>query len=141
MAAETDRMPSLPESVQFCIARWPAPAQARFAELRVIVHRVAQQAEIGTLTETLKWGQPSWRAARPRVGSTLRCDWRDTNPNRLSLYVHCQTKLVETMRSLYPKAFAYKGRRALHMPLDQPMPSEAVDHCALLTLAYHRLRA
>ncbi|MCV3272430.1 DUF1801 domain-containing protein [Roseobacter sinensis] len=134
-------MPPLPDDVHSCTLRWPAPARAHFDALREIVYRVADRAGVGALTETLKWGHPAWLPARPRIGSTLRCDWHETMPDRLSLYVHCQTTLVETMRTLYPRAFTYDGSRALHMPLAQPIPGDAVDHCAFLTLTYHRKTA
>ncbi|WP_159974415.1 DUF1801 domain-containing protein [Roseobacter cerasinus] len=134
-------MPDLPDDIQTQVKKWPAPAQAHFTALRGIVHEVAQRAEIGGLTETLKWGQPSWLPTRPRIGSTLRCDWHETAPQRLSLYVHCQTTLAETMRTLYPGAFAYEGNRALHLALDAPLPEATIDHCALLTLTYHRKSA
>ncbi|WP_458326092.1 DUF1801 domain-containing protein [Roseobacter sp. A03A-229] len=134
-------MPPLPDQIATSMSHWPQPAQARFATLRQIVHSVANRAEIGALTETLKWGQPSWLPAGPRIGSTLRCDWHDTEPDRLSLYVHCQTTLAETMRNLYPDAFTYEANRALHMYLRQPLPHDALDHCAFLTLTYHRKTA
>ena len=134
-------MPDLPDDIRTQVTEWPTRAQAQFKALRQIVHTVAQRAEIGALTETLKWGQPSWLPTRPRIGSTLRCDWHKTAPDRLSLYVHCQTTLAETMRALYPDAFTYEGNRALHIALDHPLPEAAVDHCALLTLTYHRKSA
>lgn len=139
--ADTLHMPELPEDISAQVTQWPAPAQAQFTALRKIVHNVARRAEIGALTETLKWGQPSWLPTRPRIGSTLRCDWHETAPQRLSLYVHCQTTLAETMRTLYPDAFAYEGNRVLHIALDAPLPEAAIDHCALLTLTYHRKSA
>lgn len=45
------------------------------------------------------------------------------------------------MKSLYPDAFTYAGNRALHMALDAPIPQDAIDHCAFLTLTYHRKTA
>lgn len=138
---ETAPMPPLPDTIHARISKWPAPAQARFGDVRATIHAVADRAGIGAVTETLKWGQPSWLPATPRVGSTLRCDWHERAPSRLSLYVHCQTTLAETMRLLYPIAFAYESNRALHMALDQPMPHDALDHCAFLTLTYHRKTA
>lgn len=134
-------MSDLPDDLANCIASWPEPAHARFASLRNIIVTVAQRAQIGALIETTKWGQPSWLPAIPRISSTLRCNWHPDAPDRISLYVHCQTTLAETMRTLYPDAFIYDGNRALHMPLNAPLPCDAVDHCAYLTLTYHRKTA
>lgn len=134
-------MPPLPDPFTTCIAPWPERAQIGFVQLRTIVLTVARRAGIGEITETLKWGHPAWLPATPRTGSTLRCGWHPRTPDRLSLYVHCQTTLAETMRSLHPDAFTYEGSRALHMTLKEPLPQDAIDHCAFLTLTYHRKTA
>lgn len=134
-------MHPLPDDIAATIEAWPKAAQVRFAALREALHDVAARADIGEVTETLKWGQPSWLPAKPRIGSTLRCGWHASDPDRFSLYVHCQTTLAETMRTLYPTAFDYDGQRALRMALAAPTPMEAMEHCALLTLTYHRKSA
>ena len=134
-------MPPLPDDITSCLARWPNRAQTAFATLRETVLTAARHAQIGEVIETLKWGQPSWRPAKPGIGSTLRCNWHPATPDRLSLYVHCQTNLLDTMRGLYPASFAYEGNRALHMSLSAPAPRPVVEHCALLTLTYHRKTA
>ncbi|MGC3936656.1 DUF1801 domain-containing protein [Roseobacter sp. EG26] len=131
-------MTTLPKNMEDVIRQWPDPAQSRFADIRETVHQVAQRAQIGTLVETLKWGQPSWLPKRPRIGTTLRCDWQAHEPDRLALFVHCQTSLIETLRTLYPKSFTFEGTRALKLALDEPLPMDAIDHCAFLTLTYHR---
>lgn len=120
---------------------WPAPAQDAFCKLRGIVLDTANRIPDLTVLETLKWGQPSWLPDRPRVGSTLRANWVPARPNDLTLYVHCQTTLAATMRDLYPDAFDFEGNRALHIPLDRPLPEQALAHCADLTLTYHRKTA
>lgn len=128
----------LPATVKTCITQWSEHAQLAFHEVRQVVMTVAARTPIGDLTETLKWGHPAWLPRTPGIGSTLRCNWSAKTPDRLSLYVHCQTTLVDTLRELYPDTFTYEGNRALHMTLDAPLPYDAVDHCAVLTLTYHR---
>ncbi|WP_187428632.1 hypothetical protein ROLI_012720 [Roseobacter fucihabitans] len=61
--------------------------------------------------------------------------------DRLSLYVNCRTNLLETLRTIYPTQFDYEVARALHIDLKNPMPMDAIEHCALLTLKYHRATA
>lgn len=127
--------------VEACVETWPDDAQRQFRRIRGLVFTVAERAEVGTLEETLKWGQPSWLPQKKRLGSTLRCTWHPGHADRISLYVNCNTSLVETLRSLYPDTFEYEGRRGLHMPLNLDLPVDAVDHCAFLTLTYHRKSA
>ncbi|MEX0281761.1 MAG: DUF1801 domain-containing protein [Arenibacterium sp.] len=106
--------------------------------MRSIILNTASDLPGLTLLESLKWGQPSWLPDRPRIGSTLRVGWSEAHPNRISLYVHCQTTLAETMRDLYPDSFTYEGNRALHLDLTAPLPEQAIAHCATLPLTYHR---
>ena len=130
-----------PHTISNAIADWPQAAQNSLWVCRDIICDVAGRAAIGPLQETLKWGQPSWLPKRPRIGSTLRINWSDTDPDHLTLYVNCNTSLGETMRELYPDAFRHEGNRALSFRLDQPAPTDAIDHCAFLTLTYHRNNA
>ncbi|MBW4707951.1 DUF1801 domain-containing protein [Roseobacter sp. YSTF-M11] len=134
-------MKDLPADIQSVVRGWPRPAQSRFEEIRGIVHDAARRARIGDLVETTKWAQPAWLPARPRIGTTLRCDWHAGHPDTLGLFVHCQTSVVETMRTLYPTAFVYEGNRALRLSLTEEFPADAIDHCAFLTLTYHRKSA
>jgi hypothetical protein len=129
---------ALPPAFVGAIAPWPATARTRFMHLRRIVLDTARDIPDLDVLETLKWGQPSWLPDRPRIGSTLRAGWSAAHPDRLTLFVHCQTTLAETMRTLYPDSFHFEGDRAMHLALSAPLPEQAIAHCADLTLTYHR---
>ncbi|MBM2291242.1 DUF1801 domain-containing protein [Sulfitobacter pseudonitzschiae] len=118
-------------------ARWPAAARARFDSLRAAILSAAHDASVGPVTESLKWGQPAWRPATPRSGSTLRLNWSPEVPEVLTLYVDCKTDLAQRMVSLYPD-LPNDGRRALALPLEGPAVTEAVAHLAAMTFTYHR---
>ena len=133
--------PALPTAFKDATAAWSKNAQTCFHDMRGIILKTASELPDLTLLETLKWGQPSWLPDRPRIGSTLRAGWSEAHPSRMSLYVHCQTTLAETMRNLYPDSFTYEGNRALHMDMTAPLPEQAIAHCASLTLTYHRRAA
>lgn len=68
-------METISKSIQDVVADWPKPAQAYFKALRAIVHDAAKVADIGPLTETLKWREPAWFPEKSGVGSTLRASW------------------------------------------------------------------
>lgn len=134
-------MTDLPADVAAAIERYPVPAQQIFHEIRSIVFRTAQSDPIiGKLTETLKWGEPAYLTQTSKSGSTLRLDWKPKIPDFFGLYLNCQTTLVETMRLNYPNTFVYQGDRALLLPLDQPLPHEALEFCIHLTQTYHRTK-
>lgn len=133
-------MEPLSHTVLNVISHWPKPAQQHFDTLRAIVHDAAKTAKIGTLTETLKWNEPAWLPEKSGIGSTLRTSWSPKRPDALGLFLNCNSTLPETMRSLYPTTFEFNGKRSIYLPLNAPLPTEALHHCAHLTLTYHRAK-
>lgn len=133
-------MEPLSHTIQSIIEDWPRLAQTHFMALRGIVHDAANTAEVGKLCETLKWNEPAWLPAKRGIGSTLRTCWSPKRPNALGVFLNCNSSLPETMRSLYPNSFGFEGKRSLFMPLDKPLPMDALHHCAHLTLTYHRAK-
>ena len=125
---------------QDILSNWPHAAQMHFCTLRDIAHDAAKVAKIGGLTETLKWGEPAWLPATSGIGSTLRASWSLKRPKALGLFLNCNSTLPETMRTLYPTTFEFDGIRAISLPLDCPLPTDALHHCAHLTLTYHRTK-
>ncbi len=117
-------------------AQWPAPARTRFDALRAAILSAAQDAHVGPVTESLKWGQPAWRPATPRTGSTLRLNWSPDAPEVLTVYVDCKTDLAQRMASLYPE-LPNDGRRALALPLNTALDTHPIAHLAAMTLTYH----
>ena len=132
-------LPEMPAAVAAAIADYPEPARDTFHAIRAIVIGAAQtNPGIGPLTETLKWGEPSYLTEASTSGTTLRIAWKPARPDQIGVFLHCQTTLVETMRSIYPEAFDYDGNRALFVRLDAALPTDALDHCARLAQTYHR---
>ncbi len=104
--------------------------------LRGLIFDVAGDAtEIGAVEESLKWGEPSYTAVK---GSAVRIAWRSKTPDSYALYFNCQTSLVETFRELYSEQLRFEGKRAIVFLDDDVVPVEAVKHCVLLALDYHR---
>ena len=134
-------MTHLPTALAAACQHWPEPAQSHLTTIRALVQDAADTAHIGALTETLKWGQPSWLPTQSGIGSTLRVAWSEKRPSDIGLFVNCNSNLGETMRTLYPDTFDFEGNRALYLPLDAPLPCDAIHHCATLTLTYHRTKA
>lgn len=123
------------------IASWSDPAQQALWACRTLFHEIADENNLGTLDETLKWGQPSWRPSRPRTGSTLRISWSEGAPDELALFVDCKTDLAERMRETYPDLPRNDGSRALAISLRKPLPEQALAHLAEMTFSYHLKRS
>lgn len=116
-------------------AAYPAMTRERLLALRTLVLEVAAETPgVGRIEETLKWGQPSYLTPETGSGTTVRIDAHPAGG--VALFVHCQTKLVETFRGLYP-VLDYEGERAVVLG-DGPVDEAALRHCVALALTYHR---
>ncbi|GGX59157.1 hypothetical protein [Saccharospirillum salsuginis] len=54
-------------------ANYPDPARTKLNTLRRWLLDVANEHELGSVTESLKWGEPSFQV---KNGSTVRMDWK-----------------------------------------------------------------
>ena len=125
-------------SVAAVFAAYPEPLRDRLLRLRDLIFEVAQDtAVIGELIETLKWGEPAYLPAKPRVGTTIRISSHKTLPGAYALYIHCQSRLADSFRSLYPGVFTFEGDRALVFSADTPLPQGPLKICIGLALTYH----
>ncbi len=119
---------------------YPPGVRTRLMALRELVFRTAAATPgVGPLTETLKWGQPSYLTEASGSGSTVRID-RLKNGDGYALYFHCQSGLVPAFREIYPDTFRYDGKRAILFGKDERVPARALRHCVALALTHHRRR-
>lgn len=117
---------------------YPPTVRERLQGLRRLIFDTASGTEgVGSVQETLKWGQPSYLTVRPKSGTTIRIDQVASVPGRYALYVHCQTSLVETFRTLYPDALIFEGDRAILFDGETDPPPDILRHCIALALTYH----
>jgi hypothetical protein len=126
-------------AVQRTFAAWPAPARARLLALRELIFATAAATDgVGTLTETLKWGEPAYLTSQSGSGSTIRIGWKAAAPTRYAMYFNCKTTLVERFRSMFPHDLVFEGKRALLFELAQEPPGDALACCIASALTYHR---
>lgn len=125
-------------SVQQVFEHYDDPVRKRLLALRdMILDEAARHPEIGEVRETLKWGQPSYLPARPRIGTTLRIDRTRNNPAQVGLYFTCNSTLGDDFRQLYSGVFEFEGNRAILISVDGPLPERPLRHCIALALTYH----
>jgi Domain of unknown function (DU1801) len=117
---------------------YPKPLQARLLALRRLIFETAKTTKgVGTLQETLKWGQPSYLTPATKSGSTIRIDRVKSTADQYAVYFHCQTDLVETFRELYPTELSFGGNRSILLDAKDKLPQAALCHCVALALTYH----
>lgn len=116
---------------------WPPAERARLMGLREMILDVAKATPgVGALTETLKWGQPSYLTEETGAGSTVRID-RLKNADGSAVYFHCQSGLVGQFRELYPDKFTFEGERAILLDGKGRIPERELRHCIALALTHH----
>jgi hypothetical protein len=123
--------------VDAVFSAYPNPVKAKLLRLRRLIFDTAKTTKgVGTLQETLKWGQPSYLTTESKSGSTVRIDQVKAEAGRYAVYFHCQTDLVETFRELYPD-LRYGGNRSILLDAGEKLPEKALRHCVALALTYH----
>ena len=130
-------MTAIPANVEIVFATYPAPARSKLMEFRGLILATAKAENVGEITETLKWGQPSYLTA-PKIGSTIRLGWSEKTPERVSVYFICTTHLVDRFRDIYPDTFTYDSGRVIHFDLTETIPETEFSHCLAMALTYHR---
>lgn len=120
------------ESYRHKLASCPESARSRIDELIDLVKSAANEESVDDLACTLKWGELAFVA---KSASTIRIAWSDKNPDKCSLYFNCNSKLVDTFRSVYPELH-YVGNREIVLDPDQSLPRASLRHCFSLALTY-----
>ena len=129
--------PRLPRDVQAALDSYPATARDRLMVIRSLILDVAGAIDgVGPLEETLKWGEPAYLTPKSRSGSTLRMAWKDQHPEHVSLFVNCQTSLIDTYRSLFPELECH-GNREVRLPLKEATPA-CLRECIAMALTYKK---
>lgn len=117
-------------------AAYPEHIRKKLILLRQYVFETAAEIEsIDEIEETLKWGEPSYLV---KGGSTIRINWKHSNPTQYAMYFHCKTSLVDTFKELYGSIFKTEGNRAIIFDVNDEVSVEALKHCIMLALTYHR---
>ena len=130
--------PDMPKDVAAVFVHVPDNLKPQLLRLRETIFWATELSDVGTVVETLKWGEMSYLPKRPRVGTTLRIGASEVPP-QLRLFVPCQTRLLDIYRTRFPGEFTYVDNRAVHLnpgDLDNP----ALVELAALALTYHRDR-
>lgn len=131
-------MPRLSAELKPVYAQFPPPARRVLLQLRDLIYTTAaSDARIGPLEETLKWGEPAFLTPTTKSGTTVRCAWKAKHPDDVALYVHCQTRLIETFRTLYAGDLRFEGNRAILFAIAQPLPEDALTRMIHAALTYH----
>ena len=122
-------------------AGYPTPIRKKVMALReLILQTAATTPGVGTLEETLKWGEPAYLTTASKSGSTVRIAWKRNKPTQYAMYFNCQTTLVDDFKFQFPAEFTYEGNRAIVFEQADDVAMEALEHCVAAALTYHRAK-
>ncbi|MCG8316270.1 MAG: DUF1801 domain-containing protein [Pseudomonadales bacterium] len=125
------------ETIKSKLNVYPPAVKAELVKLRELIFAIAKTESLGTISESLKWGQLSFSSPK---GSPFRIDWSPDTPTDVSLFFHCQSKLISTFREVYPNNFNYVGNRQIVLPLCSASKHKALSHCISVALRYHQVK-
>lgn len=113
---------------------------------RLILATAVETSGVGTLEESLKWNQPSYRTTETGSGSTIRIaptgigHSGSAGSGGYAMLCTCHTTLVGSFRDLFGDVFTYDGNRVLAFTVGTPRPEAELRACVAMALTY-RLRA
>lgn len=129
---------AIPPQVMAVYDTYPDAVRAALLNVRSLLLKEAEKLKVGPIEETLKWGEPAYLTSTSKAGSTIRLAWKPGTPEFANIYVNCQTDLVSEVRSHFPDAFSYTGRRCMGINLNTPFPEFPVQAALSLALTYHK---
>jgi hypothetical protein len=124
-------------SVKQKFTSYPEDVAVLLNVIRDLILDTAKECGISDITETLKWGEPSYVS---KIGSTIRIDWKSKYPDQYCIYFNCKTTLVETFKEIYGDTFTYEGNRAIVFQKKQVVPYKELIHCISMSLRYKKIK-
>lgn len=124
-------------SIEQKLRTYPHIVSQKLRAVQALVCAISTEAQgVGTIEESLKWGQISFATARPKSGTPIRIDG-DAEASTYSIYVPCSTSLIEDFRSVHPDMFDYHGRREIRLDLNKPLPDPELTLFLTAALRYY----
>jgi len=118
--------------------RYPEDVRERMYVLRNLIFTTVQGNEgITEVTETLKWGEPSYLC---KSGSSFRIGWKASDPQCYRMFFHCQSKLIPTFRELFSGVFDFEGNRSIRFRVENDVDLDALAVCIEAALRYHVIK-
>lgn len=127
----------IPPEISSLLGAYPQAAGEHLLAVRTLIYDVAAEHGLGKIDESIKWGEASFWV---KGGIAVRVDWKEKQPAVIKVFFHCQTRLIETFREVYPEAFAYEGNRALLIPLADYAKHGVLAHCLSVVMRYQALK-
>lgn len=125
-------------AVQTRFDLYPDHIKPLMQDLRHLILKTASETPgVTKLEESLKWNEPSYRT---NIGSTLRIDWKDKDPDYYALYFQCTSGLIPTFKVVFNETFEYEGNRAIKLNIHSSTQKHLLKQCIQAALRYHKVK-
>ena len=124
-------------SIESKLNTYPPHVKHALGQVRELILHIAKSESLGPVSESLKWQQLSYSCPS---GSPIRIDWNADSPQTISIFCHCQTKLIASFKEVYPNAFRYLGNREMVLAINQISANPELTHCISVALKYHQVK-
>ncbi len=126
------------EQISAAYDRFDDLVKTRLFEIRHLIFDIAgEHDEIGSVTETLKWGEPSYLTEQSKSGTTVRLSNVKERPDCCGIYVHCQTRLIGEFRDSFSNELEFSGNRAVLIDVNKPLNETLIKMFLHKALTYH----
>lgn len=119
------------------IESYPVKPRELAKAIREMIYKTAALEGTEIVEESLKWGEPSFKAAN---GTPIRIDWKDETPDKFYIFFNCRTVMIETCREIYNSYLDFDGNRVIILNISDEPPMQILQHCFSLALRYHSLK-
>jgi hypothetical protein len=131
----------IPPVVAAVYESYPAELRSMLLDIRTWIFEVAAETPgVGSVEESLRWGEPAYLTTATKSGTTIRLGIYKGRDDVACLFVNCKTSLIESFRTVFGDQLRFEGIRAIEFPVGQPIPEVAVKMCLRAALTYHQSR-
>ncbi|MEP3345540.1 MAG: DUF1801 domain-containing protein [Litoreibacter sp.] len=113
---------------------FPPETTKRLLAIRQVIYQTAETiAEVGPLTETLKWREPAYLTNAPKTGTTIRLAQLS---GQAAMMVPCSTTIIEDARARFGDLPALQSKRGVLLDAE----AQVIDYVINAALTYHLRR-
>lgn len=125
-------------AVEAVFSSYPKKLRAPLLEVRALIFDIASQTDgVGPIVETLRWNEPSYLTEETGSGSMVRV--APFGDDKIAVFFHCQTTLVDSFRGLFPE-LEYSKNRAIVLDPTKALPIGELGICIEMSLTYKLMK-
>lgn len=116
---------------------YPEPYRKSLLEVRQLIFDTANKLDgVGEIEESLKWNQPTYSTTISKSGTPIRID--RFQEDKIAIFFHCQTTLVENFRIVFKEELKFSKNRAVVFNPTKALPIDILGICIAMALTYHK---